>query len=310
MCIANDRRVNLVCMALTVLIAATCQLNAQLEAYGRATTTTTLQEDVAPVSRQDDPPIVCAFFGLDNELPLRANLLVRGAFGKDGMPVSFRDEIDASTLDASDFLVIDRQGNKHTPIGVTLRPADEEGENRTVLLIGEFGDAETNPPIEVQIVGELRTVKKRSEASAPSVARDLKGAATKNIIPLDAGPKMFFAQIITGDLAEPQSKTGQVVQVAWEGGITPFDTSVAEKDLFQFYKVYVDRSGELISLTPSLIADVNDNDNFHQLLVDSNHRIIKVTIQADVVKDPNGDPNPATEVEVGYQAQEFRNEND
>lgn len=46
------------------------------------------------------------------------------------------------------------------------------------------------------------------------------------------------------------------------------------------------------------MADVNDNDNFHQLEVDTTYPIVKVSIPAGVVKDPNGDPNPDTEVEV------------
>ena len=36
-----------------------------------------------------------------------------------------------------------------------LTPANENGENRTVLLLGEFGTAVTNPFVEVRIVGDL-----------------------------------------------------------------------------------------------------------------------------------------------------------
>ncbi len=244
--------------------------------------------------------IVCAFFGLDNDLPRRANALVRGAYKQDGMPLNFKDEIDEGTLDASDFIVIDSQGTQHKPIGATLKPADEDGENRTVLLIGEFGDDGTNPPVEVRIIGDLLTKEKRREASAPSEARNLKGTSTKKVIPLGKGPKMFFAQILKGNLAERPSGTAQVVQVAWEGGITPVDKNVSEEDLFQFYKVYVEKNGELIPLTPKSIADVNDNDNFHQLIVDSSYPIVRVSMPANIVKDPNGDPNPDTEVIVSY----------
>ena len=34
-----------------------------------------------------------------------------------------------------------------------MAPANENGENRTVLLLGEFGTARTNPPVEVRVVG-------------------------------------------------------------------------------------------------------------------------------------------------------------
>ena len=258
------------------------------------------QENRGRVSAQDNPPIVCAFFGLDNDLPRRANVLVRGAFQQDGMPLNFRDEIDENTLEPSDFVVIDSQGTRHKPIGATLRPANEDGENRTVLLIGEFGNDGSNPPVEVRIVGDVLTKKKRSEASALSEAKNLKGTSTKNVIPLGKGPKMFFAQILEGDLAERPSSTGQIVQVAWEGGITPVDKDASEEDLSQFYKVYVNKNGKLIPLTPKSIADVNDNDNFHQLCIESNDPIAKVSMPANIVKDPNGDPNPDTEVIVSY----------
>jgi hypothetical protein len=250
------------------------------------------------VTALNDDAIVCAFFGLDNALPQRANALARGAFGQDGMPLNFKDEIDASTLDTEDFLVVDRDGDEHVPIGATLLPADEEGENRTVLLIGEFGTGGSNPPVEVKIVGNLQTKTKHEDASAPSRARNLKNASTKNVIALSEGPRMFFAQIVKGNLAEQKDNDSQVVQVAWQGGITPFDTKLTEEDLFQYYTVYVEDDGKVTSLTPKSIADINDNDNYHQLLVETRLPVVKVSMSAGIVKDPNGDPNPETQVLV------------
>ncbi|MCD8534545.1 MAG: hypothetical protein LR011_07075 [Verrucomicrobia bacterium] len=248
------------------------------------------------ISSQNEDALVCAFFGLDNALPLRANALAMGAFGKDGMPLNFKDEMDPDTLDADDFLVIDGAGGQHVPIAATLRPADEAGENRTVLLIGEFGNNGSNPPVEIRIVGDLHTKAKNEHASAPSKARNLKNTSTRKIIPLREGPGMFFAQIIKGNLAEETEDNVQVVQVAWQGGITPTDPNIAEKDLFRFYTVYTSHDGELAPLTPKSISDINDGDNYHQLLVETQLPIVKVTMAAGVVKDPNGDPNPPTEV--------------
>ena len=111
---------------------------------------------------------------------------------------------------------------------------------------------------------------------------------------------MFFAQILEGDLAERSSRNSQVVQVAWEGGVTPVDEKLSEEDLCRFYKVYVDKNGKLVPLTPKSIADINDNDNYHQLSVDSSYPIVKVSMPANVVKDPNGDPNPDADVMVSY----------
>ncbi|MEK9603227.1 MAG: hypothetical protein VW127_02265, partial [Flavobacteriaceae bacterium] len=100
--------------------------------------------------------LVSAFFGLDNALP--SLLLCNQQVGLlDGMPVNFKFPLDASSLSETDFEVLDSLGNIHTPMCVSLAPANENGENRTVLLLGEFGTAVTNPPVEVRVVGDLFT---------------------------------------------------------------------------------------------------------------------------------------------------------
>jgi len=111
---------------------------------------------------------------------------------------------------------------------------------------------------------------------------------------------MFFAQSVKGDLAEQSADHSQVVRVAWQGGITPVDKKVAEMDLFAFYTIYVQDDGKIIPLTPRSIADINDNDNYHQLLVETQLPIVKVSLPAGIVKDPNGDSNPETQVVLEY----------
>ena len=55
---------------------------------------------------------------------------------------------------------------------------------------------------------------------------------------------------------------------------------------------------KVTALTPKSIADINDNDNFHQLLVETQLPIVKVSMPAGIVKDPNADANPETEVMI------------
>ena len=192
-----------------------------------------------------------AFFGLDNGLPsLLCNQL--GSL-LDGMPVNFKFPLDASSLSETDFEVLDSLGNIHTPICAFLAPANENGENRTVLLIGEFGTAITNPPVEVRIVGDLFTTDTFSGESACSEIINLNGVNTTNVIPLDDGPSLFFAQRIDDNLNECNSGT-QTIQVAWDGGITPYISGDTESDLFQYYIGYSDSSGVLIPHVPISIA--------------------------------------------------------
>ena len=239
--------------------------------------------------------LISAFFGLDNGLPS----LLCGTPGSqlDGMPVNFMFPIDVSTLSESDFEVVDSLGNIHIPMCAVLAPANENGENRTVLLLGEFGTAVTNPPVEVRVVGDLFTTDTLSGESACSAIINLNGITTTNVIPLADGPSLFFAQRIDGNLNECSSGT-QTIQVAWNGGITPYISGDTESDLFQYYIGYSDSSGVLIPHVPISIADINDNDNFHQLCFSTSDEIVKISMMANTVEDPNQDSNLYSEIDV------------
>ncbi len=215
----------------------------------------------------------------------------------DGMPVNFMFPIDVSTLSESDFEVVDSLGNIHIPMCAVLAPANENGENRTVLLLGEFGTAVTNPPVEVRVVGDLFTTDTLSGESACSAIINLNGITTTNVIPLADGPSLFFAQRIDGNLNECNSGI-QTIQVAWDGGITPYISGDTESDLFQYYIGYSDSSGVLIPHVPISIADINDNDNFHQLCFSTSDEIVKISMMANTVEDPNQDSNLYSEIDV------------
>jgi len=248
-----------------------------------------------PQVQVEQDTLVSAFFGLDNALPSmfcnqQGSLL-------DGMPVNFKFPVDASSLSETDFEVLDSLGNTHTPICVSLAPANENGENRTVLLFGEFGSAVANPPVEVRVVGDLFTTDILSGESACSAIINLNGISTTNVIQLADGPSLFFAQRIDDNLNECNSGT-QTIQVAWNGGITPYVIGDTESDLFQYYVGYSDSSGVLIPHVPISIADINDNDNFHQLCFSTSDEIVKISMMANRVKDPNHDPNLYSEIDV------------
>lgn len=68
------------------------------------------------------------------------------------MPVVLTHTVDAESLQVEDFSVVRQSGASSTPICVTLRPAADIGERRTILIIGEFGNADNDPPVNVAIV--------------------------------------------------------------------------------------------------------------------------------------------------------------
>lgn len=59
--------------------------------------------------------------------------------GQDGVPVVFSAEVDPMTVDPAAFVVRLSDGSVVVPEQAVLAPASEADENRTILLIGNFG---------------------------------------------------------------------------------------------------------------------------------------------------------------------------
>ena len=241
-----------------------------------------------------------AFFGLDNALPAGANFLCQGASGQDGMPIVLSHTVDPETLQAEDFRIVTRSGSERTPICSTLRPAGDPGELRTVLLIGEFGDAADDPPARVLVVGDL---------FSDGVAGDpvnFRGTET-DVTPLDAGPSLVFAEVVPEDGWSTEGRGSacpegirQVVRVTWAGGVrlpNGDDPGDAERAL---YRVTVERAdGSSDEIVPAALADLGDNDNNHLLCLDTSAPAVSVSFPGGHLVDPNQDLNPDTRVAVG-----------
>lgn len=218
--------------------------------------------------------LLSAFFGLDNGLPrLASRAICRGAFGTDGMPVIFSTEIDPTTMQAGDFRVTTASGATGEMLCVTLLPATDGGELRTVLLVGEFGDAEADPPVSVEVVGHLHSI---------DGTLDFRGARV-DVTPLASGPSLVMAEVAdpaSQDMGLGQRRTDgddcpsggimQAVRVVWAGGVTlengdePGD---AERDLYRVTGRAAD--GTEREITPVALADLGDGDNNHLLCLDT-----------------------------------------
>jgi len=236
--------------------------------------------------------LLSAFFGLDNNLPFRSNRLCLGASGQDGMPVVFSHTLNTETVNESDFEVETRSGEVYSPICVTLRPADDEGENRTVLLIGEFGNAETDPPERVSIVGDLHS---DSEDSKPL---NFKGLYT-DVIPLDSGPALILAERVPREVWSKERRgtmcpdsSRQVIRVTWTGGVRlPNGNELGEIER-SLYRIELEGENDRrLSLQPDYLADLEDRDNNHLLCLDSEFPAISVSFPAGHLVDPNRDLN-------------------
>lgn len=240
-----------------------------------------------------------AFFGLDNALPAGANLLCQGAAGKDGMPVVLSRTVDAETLQPGDFRIVTQSGSERIPLCTTFRPAGDPGELRTVLLIGEFGNADDDPPVKVLVVGDLLS----DGVSGEPV--NFRGMET-SVTPLDAGPSLVLAEVVPEDRWSTESRgtacpegTRQVVRATWAGGVrlpNGDELGDAERNL---YRVTVERpDGSSDEIAPAALADLGDRDNNHLLCLDTSAAAVSVSFPGGHLVDPNQDLNPDTHVDV------------
>ena len=285
-----------------VLISATLLAGCSPKASNDELSDATADNGLPRAADGQRAELLSAFFGLDNALPALANMVCGGAGGKDGMPVIFSTEIDHTTMEAGDFTVKTRSGKNGIMHCVSLLPATDPGELRTVLLIGEFGSAEADPPVEVEVTGHLYSI---------DGTIDFKGASVP-VTPLAPGPSLVMAEIVADDAVDmnlglprtkgskcPSDSTAQAVRVVWAGGVTLQDGDEPGEAERQLYKVKVQSSeGIGREIVPVALADLGDNDNNHVLCLDTSDRPISVSFPAGILTDPNDDLNPQTSVQV------------
>lgn len=246
--------------------------------------------------------LLSAFFGLDNTLPLTAHRICLGTAGLDGMPVIFSTELDHTSVQAGDFRVTTQSGAQGKVACVSFLPATDAGKLRTVLLMGEFGNADNDPPARVEIVGHVHSKDGKL---------DFQGAAVA-VTPLEAGPTLVLAERFDPDIRDeglglrrtkgsacPAEGIVQAVRVVWSGGVRRADGKEPGEPERQLYRVTVlGEDGTPRDVVPAALADLGDGDDNHLLCLDTTGMAVSVAFPASVCIDPNGDLNPGTIVSV------------
>lgn len=248
--------------------------------------------------------LLSAFYGIDDGLPKTSNRgICRGAAGKDGMPVIFSHEIDVETMQAGDFRVVAESGTVGDITCVTPGPANDLGESRTILVVGQYGSAE-DQPASVEIVGNL--LSKDGQLN-------FLGART-SVIALEEGPTMVWSEVVPepqwelgkaatslpwggGDGCPPGTK--QVVRVTWAGGVTKpggQEIDAIERAAYRVTTSFGDE-GER-ELVPFAIGDLGDGDNNHELCLERAGLPLQVDFPGGLLTDPREDLNPQTSIEV------------
>ena len=189
----------------------------------------TQQKDATPISDYDHSlestgMLVSALYGLDDTLPFFASYFLCGKFGhRDGMLMVFSEELDLDTVEAGGFSAAFERGTTQVAC-VNPAPATDQGEFRTLLLMGNFGSM-TSPLIDVKVTGNLISLDHQTNFKNTQVRATL----------LAAGPSLVYAEIVNveGWQLGRQSTifpfgggdgcplgTKQLVRVVRSGGVT------------------------------------------------------------------------------------------
>jgi hypothetical protein len=247
------------------------------------------------VSHAVAPKFLSAFWGLDDGMPQQS---CPAATELDGMPATFSWLIASNSIEPSDFRIMRSDGTETTPTCVTLLPANESNETQTILLIGDIGDSAAGiVPRYVRLTGKL-------VGQSPDDAQGMSFGPLKSpkVKALGYGPYIVDAWVLTPQLLANDANRctlgSTFLRVVWSGGITDYPTAneVGDDVTAAYRVVYSVKGGKPVSAAPLALGDLNDGDNMHDLCLQKlpkNARILSVGLPANLVQDPNGDPNPS-----------------
>ncbi|MDO8212152.1 hypothetical protein [Conexibacter sp. CPCC 206217] len=245
------------------------------------------------------PKILSASWGTDDAVGCPS-----GASGLDNIPVTFDWFVRRASIQTTDFQIVRSDGTTATPTCALQFPPDERDEAQTVNLIGDFGDSVNGPtPVAIGIVGALQG--KAPGANAWKAFPSLKQA---DVEPLSGGPYVVDAWTLTPALYRGdrnRCETGRTfVRVMWSNGLTAYPTGeeVGAAVVSSYRALYRRPNGKSVAIAPLDVADLHDHrsaanaDNMHDLCLPRpprGARLAGVTIAANLIQDPNGDPNLA-----------------
>jgi hypothetical protein len=250
------------------------------------------------------PRILSASWGTDNAVGCP-----NGAQELDNIPVTFDWFIRRRSVRAADFRVVRSDGTVVKPTCAIQFPPDEPDELQTVNLIGDFGESVGGPtPVAVRVVGALEgkapgARRWRSVGRLPKVAVD----------PLSGGPYIVDAWTLMPSIYRHDPNRCAVgstfVRVMWSNGLTAYPTGeeVGAAVVASYRALYRLPGGHTVAIAPLEVADLHDHetsfnaDNMHDLClprVPAGARLSGVTIGADLIQDPDGDPNLAQRFKV------------
>lgn len=203
----------------------------------------------------------------------------------DGILVVFSEEVDPASLVPQMLLVVSEAGRRSPPERALLSPASERDENRSVLLVGEFSEAE-DAPGDVLVVGPLFT---EGGVSLRGLSREIE--------PVDAPGRVVLAERIR---TEDDTCAGarQVVRTYW----TDVLRGVEAADL-EGVRVSLGSGAEVKPMAFDDHAEGGDRghdgeDNVLDLCLRDDDPARELRIEPGVFEDAAGHPSDAVEIAI------------
>lgn len=238
-----------------------------------------------PGSRYESPTPVAALAQPSGLLSAHATDYGEVGGPDDVLLLVFASEIDPLGLVPEAFGIVRADGQRVRPVEARLGPADEGDENRSVLLVGEFGAAKADP-IAVHVIANLF-----SEAGESFEGLDVE------VSPLDSADRLLVVERLDSDAARCPAAQ-QVLRTYWSDALA----GVATADLPAIELLLADgtrrspidfddhawRDGEPV-LGPA-------DDNVLDLCVDVAVPVVRLRIAAGQFTDATGHATAAAEV--------------
>ncbi len=255
--------------------------------------------------QRPEPKILSASWGTDNAVGCP-----NGVEGLDNIPVTFNWFIRRPSIQSSDFRIVRSDGSVATPTCALQYPPNESDEAQTVNLIGDFGDSASGPtPVAIRVPGHLQ-----GKAPGARAWQQVARLPKVNVDPLSGGPYIVDAWTLMSSIYRGDRNhclTGKTfVRVMWSNGLTayPSGEEVGAPVTASYRALYKLPNRKTVAIAPLEVADLHDHqssfnaDNMHDLClpqVPRGAKLTGVTIAADLIQDPNGDPNLAQEFRIG-----------
>lgn len=229
-----------------------------------------------PADRGPTPTILSADFSRVDDPELG---------GLDGILLVFSVEVDAAALDPRAFVVSRANAGPVRPRRALLSPASEDDENRSVMLVGEFGDtSEDHQPTHVAVTGPL---------FAEDGTRLTGLGAT--VVPFGGPPRIVAAAILAAGPGRCEGAT-RLLRTYWSDELRGVEPEDRERIRMQ--------AEDGTSTHPSSFDDHEADhaeagqDNVLDLCLAQTTWIDRIWVEAGVFRDVSGHGSAAVELQI------------